>query len=132
MECKHGEPRGERYCALCRYESGQGGGYTLISGRRSIDSNYVSIAANPRSTSLKAVEKAFPKSGTKRRTTYELIKEAGMYGMCDHEIEQATGWVHQSASSVRNSLMKDGWIQDSGIRRKTPQGNDSIAWVVVD
>ena len=132
MECKHGEPKGERYCALCRYENRQGDGNTLIDGRRSIDSNYVAIGSNPRSTSLMALKKAFPKTGTKRRTTYELIKEAGMYGMCDHEIEQKTGWVHQSASSVRNSLMNDGWIQDSGIRRKTPQGNDSIAWIVTN
>jgi hypothetical protein len=60
---------------------------------------------------------------------FDLIAGAGERGLCDHEIESLTGWLHQSASSIRNSLMNDGWIKDSGLRRKTPQGNGAIAWV---
>jgi hypothetical protein len=73
---------------------------------------------------------ALPKTGTKRRITYDLIKESGTYGLCDHELEFKTGWLHQSASAARNTLMNDGFIKDSGLRRKTPAGNDAIVWII--
>jgi len=53
-----------------------------------------------------------------------------MFGLCDHELEEKTGWLHQSASAARNTLMKDGWIVDSGQRRNTPQNNPAIVWVI--
>lgn len=53
-----------------------------------------------------------------------------MFGLCDHELENKTGWLHQSASAARNTLMKDGWIIDSGVRRNTPQGNPAIVWII--
>jgi hypothetical protein len=130
VECEHGNPRGENYCANCRFAKGEKPGYALTTGRKSIDRNVVSVSKNARDTSLNAMGKAFPKSGTKRREIYELIKSEGMFGLCDHEIEQRTGWLHQSASASRNSLMKDGWIVDSGQRRKTNQGNDAIVWII--
>jgi hypothetical protein len=45
------------------------------------------------------------------------------------EIEKATGWKHQSASAMRNSLMRDGWVIDSGSRRNTDEGNPAIVWI---
>jgi hypothetical protein len=89
------------------------------------------VGANAPETSIQAVS-ALPNQGTKRRICYELIKEAGDRGLCDHELEAKTGWIHQSASACRNSLMKDGHIKAGKHRRKTPSGNDSIAWVVSD
>jgi hypothetical protein len=80
-------------------------------------------------TSVIAGSTTLPQTGTKRRITYELIKDAGLFGLCDHEIEQKTGWLHQSASSARNTLMCDGWIVDSGQRRPTPAGNPAIVWI---
>ena len=132
QECEHGNPRGEKYCANCRWSNGEMLGHSLTTGRKSIDRNVVAISRNVKDTSLSAIKKVFPKSGTKRRTIYELIKTEGMFGLCDHEIEERTGWLHQSASASRNSLMKDGWIVDSGQRRKTNQGNDAIVWVISD
>jgi hypothetical protein len=28
--------------------------------------------------------------------------------------------------------MNDGWVKDSGKRRKTPQGNGAIVWTLMD
>lgn len=121
LACAHGEPRGEKYCALCRFSS--------ATRKRPIDRQHVAIHKNAQETSRIAAEKILPKTGTKRRIIYDMIKDSGMFGLCDHEIEQKTGWLHQSASSVRNGLMKDGWIKDSGLRRTTPSGNPAICWV---
>jgi len=92
-----------------------------------IDRNVIRIGRKAPDTSRKAAEKAFGRTGTKRRIIYDLIKSYPE-GLCDHDIEALTGWSHQSSSSTRNSLMNDGLVYDSGIRRKTPAGNDAIAW----
>lgn len=97
--------------------------------RRPIESNVVRLGRRSPKTSQIAAKRLLPRTGTKRKTVYDLIKSAGSYGLCDHEIEAQTGWLHQSASSIRNGLMNDGWIKDSGLRRKTPQGNGAIVWV---
>lgn len=99
--------------------------------RRPIDDNVVRIGRRSPKTSQIAAQRVLPRTGTKRKRVFELIEQAGERGLCDHEIEQITGWLHQSASSIRNSLMNDGWIKDSGRRRKTPQNNEAIVWVVI-
>jgi hypothetical protein len=120
MECEHGEPKGARYCALCRYSNKK---------LPEIDRNVMRVSKVSPDTSVVAGNATLPQTGTKRRITYELIKAAGLFGLCDHEIEAQTGWLHQSASSARNTLMGDGWIIDSGARRPTPAGNPAIVWV---
>lgn len=99
--------------------------------RRPISENVVRIGRRSPKTSQIAAQRVLPRSGTKRKRVFELIQQHGERGLCDHEIEQITGWLHQSASSIRNSLMNDGWIKDSGRRRKTPQNNEAIVWTVV-
>lgn len=98
--------------------------------RRPIEANVVQISRRSPKTSQNAAERVLPRTGTKRKRVFDLISGSGSHGMCDHEIEQLTGWLHQSASSIRNGLMNDGWIKDSGLRRNTPQGNKAIVWVV--
>jgi hypothetical protein len=117
--CPHGFPT-EPDCPICRRAKGI-----------QLDRNVVSISRNAPETSRAAAMKRLPKTGTKRQITYDLIKKYPE-GLCDHEIEAITGWAHQSASSVRNSLMRDGLITDSGLRRPTPAGNDAIAWKVTN
>lgn len=97
--------------------------------RRPIEANSIRVGRRSPKTSQIAAERVLPRTGTKRKTVYDLIRLEGARGLCDHEIEQITGWLHQSASSIRNGLMNDGWIMDSGQRRKTPQGNGAIVWV---
>ena len=102
---------------------------TAFGRRGSIDNpGATRVGAHAPATSLAAVFN-LPDQGTKRRICYDLIKEAGERGLCDHEIEAKTGWLHQSASACRNSLMKDGHVKAGEHRRKTPSGNESIAWV---
>lgn len=122
LACAHGEPRGKKYCALCRFDH--------ATRKEPIDRQHVAIHKNAQETSRIAASNVLPKTGTKRRQTYELIKDSGMFGLCDHEIEEKTGWLHQSASSIRNGLMRDGWIKDSGQRRTTPSGNPAIVWII--
>lgn len=50
-------------------------------------------------------------------------------GWTDDELEQRTGRSHQSVSATRNTLMRKGYVVDSGDRRKTRSGNDAIVWV---
>ena len=115
-------PKEEFHCACCR---------AFKANRASLERNMVRVSKRSPKTSLIAAERALPRSGTKRKTVYDLIASYGANGLCDHEIEFLTGWLHQSASSIRNGLMNDGWIKDSGQRRRTPQGNQAIVWVTL-
>lgn len=115
LHCPHGFPT-EPDCPLCRRAL-----------NIKLERNHVAIGRKAPDTSRAAGISRLPKTGTKRRETYELIKKYPE-GLCDHEIEAITGWLHQSASSVRNSLMRDGLVYDSGLRRKTAGGNDAIVW----
>ena len=108
------------HCACCKAQK---------ANRRPIEANSIRIGRRSPKTSQIAAQRVLPRTGTKRKTVYDLIYLEGARGLCDHEIEQITGWLHQSASSIRNGLMNDGWIKDSGQRRKTPQGNGAIVWV---
>jgi hypothetical protein len=110
-----------QHCACCLAQK---------ANRRPIEANTVRLGRRSPKTSQIAAERVLPRTGTKRARVFALIQDAGERGLCDHEIEALTGWLHQSASSIRNGLMNDGWIKDSGLRRKTPQLNNAIAWVV--
>jgi|GEM_PF-3973104 len=125
MECPHGDPRGNNYCALCRWEIKN----SLPELRVPVEQNGIRVSAGHPNTSYQAAKKALPKSGTKKKIIYDLIVESGICGLCDHEIETKTGWTHQSASAIRNTLMNDGWVLDSGFRRETPQLNPAIVWI---
>jgi hypothetical protein len=37
----------------------------------------------------------------------------------------------QTATPTINSLVKDGWLRDSGVRRNTRSGNPAVVWVAV-
>jgi hypothetical protein len=111
------------HCACCK---------AYKANRAPVERNTVRIGRRSPKTSQIAAERLLPRTGTKRKTVFELIQAAGSVGLCDHEIEDLTGWLHQSASSIRNGLMNDGWIKDSGKRRKTPQGNGAIVWISME
>jgi hypothetical protein len=87
----------------------------------------VRLARNAQDTSIEAARKAVLKSGTRRKEIFDLISNHSN-GLTDDEIEILTGLTHQSASGLRNSLMRDGLIVDSGERRKNRRGNSSIVW----
>lgn len=49
-------------------------------------------------------------------------------GLTDDEIETRMGRTHQSVSACRNTLMRKGYVVDSGKRRRTRSGNEAIVW----
>jgi hypothetical protein len=82
-------------------------------------------------TSRRAAARALPRTGTKRARTLDLIATRG--GLTCDELEQITGWTHQSASPTLTTLRDDGWIRDSGHRRQVAHsGNDAVVWILTD
>lgn len=66
------------------------------------------------------------RTGTLRETVYRLITQHN--GLTDYDLEDITGRSHQSVSGTRNSLVKDGLVTDSGVRRRNRFDNDVIVW----
>ena len=130
-ECPHGF-EAEIRCPHCRVIKGLVPEKTPKKpSKPPIERNAVRVSTSAPATSKKAAERALPNSGTKRRMIYDAMVAAGEQGVCDHELEQMFGWVHQSASAARNSLMNDGWCVVSQIQRMTPQGNMANAYTAV-
>lgn len=50
-------------------------------------------------------------------------------GFTDDELEIRMSRTHQSVSATRNTLMRKGYIVDSGDRRPTRSGNPAIVYV---
>lgn len=93
-----------------------------------INDQVVYIANYASDTSRKAAEKVLPKTGTMRKTIYDIIAGSAN-GATDWEIEKVTGIKHQTASATRRSLVIDGFIVDSGKTRKNNEGNECIVWI---
>jgi hypothetical protein len=53
---------------------------------------------------------------------------AGGGGATDDDIEAALGRSHQSVSGARNTLVRKGYLEDSGLRRPNRYGNMAIRW----
>ena len=96
--------------------------------RRRIGASHAPMTSTPTDTQQEAAKIATLRSGTRRRALHDLFVRRGAIGFTDDEIEQVTGWPHQSASACRNSLMLDGYLVDSGQRRKTRRGTNAIVW----
>ena len=94
---------------------------------------FVSLAPHSdMDTSLAASKAIVPHLQRLEAVVHEAIMEAGSRGLCDHEIERATGLIHQTASARRRGLVLKGLVVDSGARRKTPSGRAAVAWVVTE
>ena len=97
--------------------------------RHPIDDNVVSIARNAQRTSKRVAKKVIPHTGSIRRRVFDRVAEAKEYGATDAELEILLNGKHQTISASRRSLVRDGWIKDSGKTRKNDQSNDCIVWV---
>lgn len=96
--------------------------------RRPVGTDVLDIGHNHPDTSVKMAARKIGKTGTQRQLIYSLAL-GSVEGVTDDEIEQRLGFLHQSASAARNSLMNDGWLYDTGIRRRTRSGEEAIAWI---
>lgn len=81
-------------------------------------------------TSHDAAANAKLKVGSLRYDVHRSIGFAGIEGRTDDELEEILVRSHQSVSAARNTLVNDGLLVDSGIRRKTRTGNDAIVWII--
>ena len=79
-------------------------------------------------TSLEARAKIEPQIGTLRRKVYELFINRGMYGATDQEVERYLHFDGNTVRPIRGSLVKDGFIIDTGTTRQNEKGNACIVW----
>ena len=94
--------------------------------------NKVVIARNAQRTSIAAAQKVLPKTGSLRRKVYEYILGQGLRGATDQEIEKTLGIEGNTVRPTRISLVKDGYILDTGTTRKNQHNNDCIVWRAVE
>lgn len=79
-------------------------------------------------TSEAAADSVAGGTASKRRRILTMISDAPA-GMTDDEVEEATGWRHQTVSARRRELVLLGLLVDSGRRRLTRSGRGATVWV---
>jgi hypothetical protein len=80
-------------------------------------------------TSVAAAEIILPKTGTLRRKVYDMILIHADFGATDYELQARLDLTGNTERPRRKELQERGLIHDSGRRRPTPSGRDSIVWV---
>jgi transcription initiation factor IIE alpha subunit len=94
--------------------------------------NKVVIANNAQRTSIAAAQKVYPRTGSLRMKVYEFILNQGLRGATDQEIEKTLSIDGNTVRPTRISLVKDGYILDTGTTRKNKHDNDCIVWRAVE
>jgi len=79
-------------------------------------------------TSHAAAARVLPNTGTQRAKVLDFIRARYPDGATDDEMQEGLGLRHQSQTPRRNELARDGWIEDSGVKRSTGTGADAIVW----
>jgi hypothetical protein len=93
--------------------------------RPAINRDVVIIAREAQQTSVQAAIKVKPKTGKKRQRVHAyLLGRAST----DEEIEIALNMSGNTVRPTRGTLVKDGYVIDSGLRRLTRAGNEAIVW----
>jgi hypothetical protein len=93
--------------------------------------NSVIIANNAQRTSIAAAEKVLPKTGSLKRKVYEFILNQGLRGSTDQEIEKTLQIDGNTVRPTRISLVRDGYLIDTGTTRKNQHNNECIVWRAV-
>ena len=81
-------------------------------------------------TERAAAELVAPRSGTWRWRVLLAVARAGASGRTDWELHSELGGLLYTVAPRRHELARDGWIVDSGERRRTPSGVDAVVWVL--
>ena len=100
---------------------GLGGTYE----RPAIYRDVVIIAREAKQTSVDAALKTKPKTGKKRAQVHAYLLGRPA---TDEEIETALNMSGNTVRPTRGTLVKDGHVVDSGVRRLTRAGNEAIVW----
>lgn len=76
-------------------------------------------------TSRAAALANLPRSGTQREAVLDCLAESAQ---TDEEVSRKLKMVKSSAGTRRGELVEGGWVEDTGLRRKTRLGNMAIVW----
>jgi hypothetical protein len=98
----------------------------------SVDRNFVAISSKAQRTSVAAALSALPRSGTIRRKVYDYFVDRGLRGATDQEVEIALQISGNTLRPTRGSLVKDGYLIDTGTTRKNYNQQDCIVWRAVE
>src|SRR5262245_31844963 len=79
-------------------------------------------------TQREAALEAYPATGTWRRRVLVAIAETG--GATDEEIQHHLRLNPSTERPRRVELVERGWIEDSGIRRRTSSGRSAVVWAL--
>jgi len=79
-------------------------------------------------TSIATADAVLPKTGTWRRKIYDYVQARGFDGATDQEIEIALQLSGNTERPTRITLVRDGYLIDTGRIRKNQLGHDCIVW----
>jgi hypothetical protein len=94
--------------------------------------NKVIVATKARETSRIAAERIYPKSGSIRLSVYEYLIRQGLRGATDQEMQSNLNLSGDTIRPTRMTLLKDGFIIDSGETRNNANGNPCVVWRAID
>ena len=97
--------------------------------RPPLDGNHTVPGKNP--VSQAAARRAFGRSGNARERIYNIVK-ANPEGLTAHEIRQLITLPFNTVAARVSDLNLEGWLTDSGQRRKTDTGAMATVWVIVE
>jgi len=88
-------------------------------------------------TRIAAARMVAPVAGSRRDRILAAIRTAGPHGLTDHEGSRHLGILLQSYLPLRNKLVEDGLVRDSGKTRPSPNGRPGHrppchVWVATD
>lgn len=81
-------------------------------------------------TSREALQSLSGVTGDVDRTICAALDAAGTVGLTDHEVEQRTGYKHQTVSADRRHLVERGVVCKTILRGMLPSGRKAIRWVL--
>jgi hypothetical protein len=93
------------------------------------DNVVVPLGKSAQRTSIKAQQNALIRAGSLRKQVYDFYIARDEQGATDEEAQIALGIDGNTMRPTRVSLVRDGYIIDSGRLRKNAKGHDCIVWV---
>jgi hypothetical protein len=84
----------------------------------------------PTQTSVAAAIAMQESAGTLRAKVLGAIRDAGMLGMTDEQLQASMPMPANTQRPRRRELQLAGLIRDSGMRAKTKSGRNAVVWVL--
>lgn len=93
------------------------------------DNVVVQLPKSAQRTSVRAQQNALMRAGSLRKQVYDFYIARDIEGATDEEAQAALGIDGNTMRPTRVSLVRDGYVIDSGRQRKNKNGHDCIVWV---